>query len=71
MTNEELLKRAREIVAVTYVRMEYGSRETTPDGSRPWNDHVMEYAQFIRDGAYDDQWQVQIALAALKAGAGA
>lgn len=67
MNQESQIQRARNIAADTYVRME-SERKGTPAGhtAEGWAGHVQSYARFLRDGAYDDDWAVQSALAAIQ-----
>lgn len=59
------LQRARDIAAEVY---EATARDTVPASHTAfeWEVHVAAYCVFTRDGSYDDQREVKIALAAIQ-----
>lgn len=63
--SDTLIQRARDIAADQFIRLQVKN----PTRLRPaieWAKHVEDYAQFLRDGAYDDDIAVQAPLAALR-----
>ena len=66
--SDTLIQRARDIAADQYIRLQV--KNPTPHRRAvEWAQHVETYADFLRDGAYDDSVAVQTALAALRSAA--
>lgn len=63
----DLIQRARDIAADTYVRLEVSRTKlpTTHASHEAWGRHIDYYSRFMREGAYDDDVSVQAALSAL------
>ena len=61
----DLLQRARDIAADTYLRLQV--KDPTPHRTlTEWSIHIPAYADMIRDGKLDHEREVQTALAALR-----
>lgn len=61
----DLLQRARDIAADQYIRLEM--KNPTPDWTfELWAQHITDYTRWMREGAYDANREVQIALDALR-----
>lgn len=65
--NDELLQRARDIVAETYLKaqMAHGKKPSHYATYKEYFDLMTDYAKYMRQGAYDDELTVQAVLAAL------
>jgi len=65
MSNQTLIQRARNIAAEQYIRQQV--KRPTPDATlTQWAKHIEEYSGYLRDGSFDREREVQIALAALR-----
>ena len=61
----DLLQRARDITADQYIRMQM-KRPTRGYSLTVWAEHVAAYARILREGGFDNDLEVQAALAALR-----
>ena len=63
-----LLHRARDIAAETFLQVEIynGKKPAYFESNETWLKHLLDYTEYLRDGAYDDQLPVQVALVALQ-----
>ena len=62
---DTLIQRARHIAADTYIRLEM-KKPTNDRNAAEWAQHVEDFSNYLREGCFDQDREVQTALAALR-----
>jgi hypothetical protein len=66
--SDELLQSARDIAVETFLQVEIynGKKPAYFKSYETWLKHLLDYTQYLREGAYDDGLPVQAVMTALK-----